>query len=143
MKKEDMNTIELFAEAIGMIALAAYIGLQIYYGIYYKVPVNFFINIAVMLLVYTGLSLMQCHPHRVNRLTKTACTGDIRKYTIRMVRIIKFIFLMSLLFTSILDVMGQEINAGYSLGAVVLSVAAVLYYEYKIYTIIKKNSDQH
>ena len=37
MKKEDLTVPAIFAEAIGMILGIVYIGLQIYYGIVYKV----------------------------------------------------------------------------------------------------------
>ena len=37
MKKEDLTVPAIFAEAIGMILGIVYIGLQIYYGIAYKV----------------------------------------------------------------------------------------------------------
>ena len=37
MKKEDLTVPAIFAEAVGMILGIVYIGLQIYYGIAYKV----------------------------------------------------------------------------------------------------------
>ena len=47
MKKEDLTVPAIFAEAIGMILGIVYIGLQIYYGIAYKVaPYKFICNIA-------------------------------------------------------------------------------------------------
>ena len=47
MKKEDLTVPAIFAEAIGMILGIVYIGLQIYYGIVYKVaPYKFICNIA-------------------------------------------------------------------------------------------------
>lgn len=52
---------------------------------------------------------------RVNNLPKEICSGKIRKYTIHMVRAVKLIFVLSLLFTSICDVAGVQINKGYSL----------------------------
>ena len=53
MKKEDLTVPAIFAEAIGMILGIVYIGLQIYYGIVYKVaPYKFICNIAGVVLIY-------------------------------------------------------------------------------------------
>ena len=46
MKKEDLTVPAIFAEAIGMILGIVYIGLQIYYGIAYKLR---HINLSVTL----------------------------------------------------------------------------------------------
>lgn len=143
MRKEDMNTVELLLEAAGIVAMMACLVLQIYYGILYKISVvPVFMNLAAMILVYAGLCLLEFYPERVNRLKKESCTGDIRIYTIRMARTVKLIVVFSLLFTSILDVIGQEIYNGYSIITVVCILAAVFYYESKIYRIIKGISDK-
>ena len=63
MKKEDLTVPAIFAEAIGMILGIVYIGLQIYYGIAYKVaPYKFICNIAGVVMIYVGLSLVSCQP---------------------------------------------------------------------------------
>lgn len=139
MRKNEMTWIAMLTEAVGIVSALLYLGLQVYYGFSYGVNVlNVAMNMAAMLLVYTGLTMLQVYPERVNGLTKEVCSGMIRKYTIRMVRIGKLIFVVSLLFTSICDVMGKQINAGYSLVVVVLVVITALYYEYKIIRIIKQ-----
>lgn len=140
MKKDEMTVIDLLLEAIIAVSAAIYIGLQIYYGVIYGVNTfNIVMNVAALLLVYTGLTLMQIYPEKVNALTKAVCIGSIRKYTIHMVRLVKLIFVISLLFTSICDVMGQQINKGYSLLVVVLIVVTALYYEYQIIKILREN----
>ena len=74
MKKEDLTVPAIFAEAIGMILGIVYIGLQIYYGIAYKVaPYKFICNIAGVVLIYVGLSLVSCQPEKINRLPKEVC----------------------------------------------------------------------
>lgn len=139
MRKDGMMAAELLAEAVGIVSGVLYIGLQIYYCVSYSVDIlNVVINIAVMLLVYAGLSLLQACPERVNGLSPKACTGRIRTYTIRMVRAVKLIFIISLLFTSICDVMGIEMNTGYSLVAVVLIVAVAIFYEFRIIKILRE-----
>lgn len=48
-----------------MILGIVYIGLQIYYGIVYKVaPYKFICNIAGVVLIYVGLSLVSCQPEK-------------------------------------------------------------------------------
>lgn len=90
MKKEDLTVPAIFAEAIGMILGIVYIGLQIYYGIVYKVaPYKFICNIAGVVLIYVGLSLVSCQPEKINRLPKEVCVGKVRKYSIRMIRLVK------------------------------------------------------
>lgn len=134
-----MSTAELLLEAAGIVSAVLYIGLQIYYGILYGSGfLHICLNAAVLLLVYSGLTLLAVYPERVNGLTKEACTGKVRKYTIQMVRSVKLIFVISLLFTSVCDIMGIELNAGYSLVVVVLIVAVALLYENKIIRILKR-----
>lgn len=139
MRRRDMNTIELYAEAVGIVATLIYIGLQIYYGVTFGQ--NMFIvarNVLAMILVYVGLSLLECYPERVNGLSPSQCIGDIRKYTIRMIRTAKLIFTGTLLLTSICDAMGNELNDGYSVLVVILIIVTAVYYEYKIIRLIRK-----
>lgn len=64
-EKRRFNRSGNFAEAIGMILGIVYIGLQIYYGIVYKVaPYKFICNIAGVVLIYVGLSLVSCQPEK-------------------------------------------------------------------------------
>ena len=95
-------------------------------------------NGVMLILVYVGLTLLCFYPEKVNGLTKEACTGKVRIYTIHMVRAVKLIFVISLLFTSICDVMGVQLNGGYSLVAVVLIVAVTVFYEVKIIRLLRK-----
>lgn len=139
MKKNDMSTAALFAEAVGIVSAVLYFGLQIYYGISYGAGVlDVIMNIAAMILVYLGMTLLTIYPERVNGLSREVCSGDIRRYTCRMVRSAKLIFVEGLLFACICDVLGQEINAGYSLVIVALIVVTAVYYEYRIIKILRE-----
>ncbi|MCI5872510.1 MAG: transglycosylase [Clostridiales bacterium] len=139
MKKNEMTWQAMLTEAVSLVSAVIYLGLQIYYGISYGVSaINIIMNVVVMLLVYAGLTMLGIYPERVNGLTKEACSGDVRKYTIRMVRIAKLIFVSGLLFTSICDVMGKELPAGYTVGVIFLMVAVALYYEYRIIRILRE-----
>lgn len=141
MHRNEMTWFAMMAEAVGFVSAAIYVGLQIYYGIAYGAAfMNIAMNVAAMILVYTGLTLLEVYPERVNGLTREICSGNVRKYTIRMVRLAKLVFVVSLLFTSICDVMGKELNAGYSLVVVVLIVIVAFYYEYQIIKILRNHN---
>lgn len=139
MRKNEISGPAMLAEAVGLVSACIYLGLQIYYGIAYGVNMfHIVMNVAAMILVYAGLTMLQIFPEKVNGLAKEVCSGKVRSYTIRMVRVCKLIFVISLLFTSICDVMGKQINSGYSIVVVVLIVAVAFYYEYRIIQLIRK-----
>lgn len=139
MKKEEITMADMLLEAVGIVSGIIYLGLQIYYGTLYGVsPFTILMNAAVLILVYIGLTLLSVYPERVNGLSKEICTRKIRKYTVHMVRLVKLIFVLGLLFASICDVLGHQINSGYSIIVVVLVIITVLYYEGKIIHILRK-----
>ena len=124
-----MTNMDFLLEAVGIVAAMIYLGLQIYYGIVYGVAfTGIILNAAILILVYVGLTLLARYPERVNNLPKEICSGKIRKYTIHMVRAVKLIFVLSLLFTSICDAAGVQINKGYSLVTVALIVIVTVVY---------------
>ena len=130
MKKNEMTWQVMLIEAVGIVSAIAYLGLQIYYGIAFHVnPVNLMMNLVFMILVYVGLTLLAVYPERVNGLTREVCSGKIRQYTLRMVRMVKLVFVEGLLFTSVCDALGKELKQGYSLIIVVLIAAIAVYYE--------------
>ena len=139
MRKEEVTIIDLLLEAVGIVSGLVYMGLQIYYSMIYGVnPVIIVMNGAVLILVYIGLTLLSVYPEKVNGLTREACSGLVRKYTIHMVRLVKLIFVLGLLFTSICDILGHQLNSGYSMIVVILVVVTVVYYEGKIIHILRK-----
>ena len=96
MRREDLSVSAIFLEAIEIIFGIIYIGLQIYYGLYYHItPYKFIMNLLAMILVYLGLSLLSCYPERINNIAPEYCVGKIRKYSLRMIRLIKFVFAFS------------------------------------------------
>ena len=138
LKKEEMTNMDFLLEAVGIVAAMIYLGLQIYYGIVYGVAfTGIILNAAILILVYVGLTLLARYPERVNNLPKEICSGKIRKYTIHMVRAVKLIFVLSLLFTSICDVAGVQINKGYSLVTVALIAVVTVVYEGKIIKLLR------
>lgn len=140
MKKEDLTVPAIFAEAIGMILGMVYIGLQIYYGIAYKVaPYKFICNIVGVILVYVGLSLISCQPEKINRLPKEVCVGKVRKYSIRMIRLVKLIFLVGLMVPCVGDVVGIELKDAYSLFVIAAILVITVLYEYRIIRLLRED----
>lgn len=82
--------------------------------------------------------MLAIYPERVNGLSREVCTGAIRKYTIRMVELIKLVFVLSLLFTSICDALGYRVDAAYSLIVMGLILVVAVVFEVKIIKILRK-----
>ena len=142
MKKEDLTVPAIFAEAIGMILGIVYIGLQIYYGIAYKVaPYKFICNIAGVVMIYVGLSLVSCQPEKINRLPKEVCAGKVRKYSIRMIRLVKLVFIIGLMVPCVGDVIGIELKDAYSLLVIAAILVITVFYEYRIIQLLR--NDHH
>ena len=140
MKKNNLTTEILGFEIISAIAALLYMGLQVYYGIVYGAgAVRVIMNILILILVYIGLTVLMIYPERVNGLSREVCTGVIRKYTVRMVQLIKMVFVLSLMFTSICDALGCHVDAAYSLIVMALILIIAVVYEIKIIRIIRKS----
>lgn len=143
MRKEDFTVLNAVCEAVGIVSTLLYSGLQIYCGILYGAGVfTIFTNVIMVLLVYVGLTLLAFYPERVNNLDVSVCTGKIRKYTIHMVLFIKLVFVFSLVFTSICDVMGADIDGAYSLLIAGAMIAIAVIYEIKIFKILRNMRDE-
>lgn len=139
MKKNHLSTETLVFEIISVIAALFYMGLQVYYGIVYGAgAVRIVMNVLILILVYMGLTVLAIYPERVNGLPREVCTGAIRKYTIRMVELIKLVFVLSLLFTSICDALGYRVDAAYSLIVMGLILVVAVVFEVKIIKILRK-----
>ena len=133
MRKEDMNTPALLMETMGILLGVIYIGLQIFYGVYYHVPpFKLILNLSIMLLFYAGLSLLSVYPERINQLPPELCVGKIRRYSLWMIRWIKFIFVASLLIPCVFDALGAEIQSVYSLIVIGAMLLVAVYCEYQI-----------
>jgi hypothetical protein len=139
MKKNRLSTEELVFEIISAVAALFYMVLQVYYGIVYGAgAMRILMNVLILILVYTGLTMLIRYPERVNGLPREVCTGDIRKYTIRMVELIKLVFVLSLLFTSICDALGYRIDAAYSLIVMAFILVIAVVFEVKIIKILRE-----
>lgn len=138
MKKNRLTLEMLIFEVITAVCAAAYIGLQVYYGIVYHAgTIRVTMNVLMLILVYAGFTMLAVYPERVNRLPPNVCIGKVRIYTVRMVELIKLVFMLALLFASICDALGYQAESAYSLLVigVILLIAAV--YEIKIIKILR------
>ena len=143
MRKEDFTVLNAVCEAVGIISTLLYIGLQIYCGILYGAGVfTIFTNVAMVILVYMGLTMLAFYPERVNGLDLEVCIGKIRSFTIHMVLFIKLVFVFSLVFTSICDMMGADVDGAYSLIIVGVMIAIAVFYEVKIFQILRNMRDK-
>lgn len=143
MRREDLSTGAVIAEAVGIILGIAYMGLQIYYGIRFHVsPVTWIMNVLAAALVYTGLTILSCYPEKINALPPEKCTGKVRVYSIRMVRLIKLLFISSLLIPCISDAFGHQMKGGYSLIVIGIIIVVAVYYEYRIIQILRNGSQK-
>lgn len=143
MRKEDFTILNAICEAVGIISILLYIGLQIYCGVIYGTGIfTIFTNVAMVLLAYALLTMLTFYPERVNGLDASVCSGKIREFTIHMVLYIKLVFVLSLVFTSICDVMGADVDGAYSLIIVGIIILIAAFYEIKIFKILRNMRDK-
>jgi hypothetical protein len=139
MKKEDWTVPALLLEAVTLILAFVYIGLQIFYGLYFHVAVyKFLLNVFAMVLIYAGLTLLGVYPERIHKLPEGAFTPQIRKLTLRMVRLVKFIFVAGILVPCVFDALGIELLDAASLVVIGLMLIVTIYYECRIIHILRK-----
>lgn len=133
MRREDLSVPALLAEAVGIVVGLVYIVLQIFYGVKFHLtwqkPA---MNIVLAVLVYAALTLLSVYPERVNGLSDRQCRGAVRKYTIRMVRLIKLVFMASLMVPCVCDVSGHTVKGVYTAAVIGLLLLIAGYYEYRI-----------
>ena len=139
MKREDFTVANALCEAVGIVLALIYMGLQVYCGILYGAGVtSILLNVVMLLLVYAGLTLLACYPERVNNLSPQVCSGKVRKLTIHMVLYMKLVFVGSLVFTSICDIVGKRVDGAYSLLTAGGMILIAVLYEVKIIRFIKE-----
>lgn len=138
MKWQDWSIPAVIGEAVDILSLIAYIGLQIYYGSVYHVTWYMVgVNLLTACLIYVALTLLAVYPERINRIPQELCRGEVRKLSLRMVRFDKLIFLVGLLIPCIFDVAGMELPTVYNAGIIILMIFTAVYYEVRILMILK------
>ena len=141
MRREDLTVPVIFLEAIEVILGIVYIGLQIYYGIYYHIsPYKYGMNLVAMVLIYLGITVISCYPEILNNIPASYCTGKVRKYSLRMIRFIKFVFVAGLLVPCVCDAAGYEILSAYSLIVIGIIIVVAVYYEVRKLSELRKRN---
>ena len=139
MRKEDITWVAMLMEAVSLVSAIIDIGLQIYCGVSYgATPMNIAMNLVMLIVIYAGFTMLSIYPEWVNHLHRGVCSGDVRKYTLRMVRISKMIIVAGLLLASISDVMGKALPAWCTIAVAICMIATIVYYEYKIIRILRE-----
>ncbi len=143
MRKRDLTPAAMLAEAVSIVAGIVYIVLQVFYGYLYPAawhqPV---LNILMAGLVYGALTLLSLYPERLNHLRPEACRGDIRKYSLRMVRTVKLLFMCGLMVPCICDVAGYPMSGLYTAAGIGLMLFAAIYYEVKIIGLLRDGNSK-
>ena len=139
MKQPDWSVPAIIFEAVDIILGIAYIVLQVYYGVIYHVAAyRIGMNIAVAVLLYAGLTALAIWPERINGLSREVCVGSVRKLSIRMVRIEKCVFLLSLIIPCVCDVVGIHLRNLYDVAVILVILAIAIFYEVRIVQILRK-----
>ena len=140
MNKKDMTALGAVGAALGILLVAGYLAIQIFYGVSYHIPPSRLIcNLALALLVYGFLTMLGFYPEFVNQLPKDRCQGPVRKDTLAMVRIEKLLFMAALLVPSVSDALGHPMDGAYSLIAIGLMLVVALVFEIRIIRQLHKN----
>lgn len=139
MERKDWTIPALLCEAVCGILEFVYILLQIYYGITYHVGIyKPVLNILASVLVYAALTLLAVYPERIHRIPPEACEGQVRKLSIRMVRMVKLIFVAGLMIPCVADVLGCGIQDAYSLIVMGLILVVAVYHEVRIIQVMRE-----
>ena len=140
MRKEDLSVPALFLEALTFLLGIFYMALQIFYGIRFHIgPVRFMGKVLAMVLVYAALLVLEYYPERVNRLSDELFTALVRTLTLRMLRMVKFVFVGGLFVPSLCDALGIALPSTASLVVIIGIAGITFYYEYRIYQECKMN----
>lgn len=134
MNRLNMSKKAKVFEIIIVAIILIYISLQIIYGIRYHVPpVNFIVNIMAVIVVYVVETYLYLYPWKMNRLSEEECAGAVRKYSLHMIQILKFVFNAGLLVPCVFDIRGVEMKEGFSVILIFLLIIIAVFYEWKIF----------
>ena len=134
MPKKETELWEIIIEAITAAALIGYVGLQIYYGYLYESSmITMIYHLLPVALLYAGMIVLQVFPEFLNGTNSEPLQGMVRTYAVRMVRNIKFLLMLGVLFPSVADILGLAVDAAYSLLILGGILGTVGYYIYRIF----------
>ena len=134
MEKKDLEVWEIVTEVLTAAAAVVFFGLQVYYKYLYESGiVTLLYHLLPVLLLYTGMTVLQMFPEFLNGRGSEPLLGKVRIYVIRMVRNIKFLLVLGMLIPSVGDAVGAGVNAAYSLLVMAGILLDIGYYLYRIF----------
>ena len=134
MEKKDLEVWEIVTEVLTAAAAVVFFGLQVYYKYLYESGiVTLLYHLLPVLLLYTGMTVLQMFPELLNGRGSEPLLGKVRIYAIRMVRNIKFMLVLGMLIPSVGDAVGAGVNAAYSLLVMAGILLDIGYYLYRIF----------
>lgn len=133
MKKE-WKIWEIVIETVTVTAVLVFLGLQIYYGYYYKRSMlTLLYRLLPVLCLYAGMTVLQIFPELLNGGGSEPLQGRVHTYGVRMVRNCKMFVILGMLFPSAADALGVEMDAAYSLLIMAGILGTIVYYLVQIY----------
>lgn len=63
--------------------------------------------------------------------------GKVRKYSVRMIRLVKLVFIIGLMVPCVGDVIGIELKDAYSLLVIAAILVITVFYEYRIIQLLR------
>lgn len=134
MEKREMKAWEAVMEALGVMAVMAFLGMQIYYGYRYERSLAALLShFLPVILLYTGMTVLQMHPEFLNGRNSEPLKGIVKTYAVRMVRNAKLLLILGMLIPSAADLLGVEMNASYSILIMAGMLGNIGWYLYRIY----------
>lgn len=134
MAKHEWRLWEAVIEAVALIAMLMFFGLQIYYGYAYESSIERMLyHILPVVFLYAALTVLEIFPELLNGRNSAPLKGMVRIYAVRMARNIKCFLVLGMIVPSVADVLGILVNGAFSLavmGSILLNIG---YYLYRIY----------
>ncbi len=141
MRKDEMQVLDYFIEALTFIGMVGYVILQIFYNAAFAVSVYTMVyRVLMMILLYGAMLLAEYNPEMINVGSSEKLVGQVRRLAIRMIRWAKLIITFALLVPSIADIAEFSLDEAYCLIAVILILIDWGWYMYKIY---KTNKEEN
>lgn len=139
MKGSDWTNGAIIIETITAICAVVYLGLQVFCTVYYGLPViKPLLNIAILALVYLGMTLLLAHPEKICQIPPQLCKGKVRKDCLWMIRLIRLIFVASLLIPGVADAMAVKIRTAYSAIVIFTILGIAFFFLHRIYNDLRQ-----
>lgn len=141
--KNDWTMPAILLEAVTILMVIGYLGLQVFYGLLYHVDIEkIVINLGIGLLLYAIFWILTISPEKINQLPAERCVGKVRTYSIWMMRVIKFLFIAGLLVPSICDIMSVTLNRYYHAAFIFILIDVALLFEWKVIIELRKQNNE-